>query len=398
MSDTVNEGAINLHEVPPFTGGRTVMMGGAVAGVIGLALTALGGLASPRIALLSYLVAFAYWTFIAVGSLALLMANHAAGARWNVTVRRLNESIAATMPLFVLLFIPILLGAKQIFIWIDPPASLGKEGLKLLAHKHAYLNPTAFTVRAVVYFAIWIALAGLLRRWSLLQDESGAAEFTRRSRKLSSGGLPIFAFSLTFAAFDWLMSLNPLWSSTIFGLYIFAGGFVASIALLCIVASRMSFVTEAQLHNLGKLLLAFVAFWAYMAFAQYMLIWVGSLPEEVPWILLRRAGQWRWVGVFLIVGHFVFPFLVLLSRDIKRKRGALALIALWVMFVHYVDLYWIVMPTSGAGGLALHWTHLTSFVGVGGTALAFGIWRLRGVRPIPVRDPYLEDSLRYVQP
>jgi hypothetical protein len=374
------------------------MMGGAVAGTVGLVLTALGAIASPRVASLSYLIAFAYWAFIALGSLALLMANHAAGARWNVTVRRLNESIAATMPVFVLLFIPILLGAKQIFIWIDPPASLGKEGLKLLAHKHAYLNPGAFTLRAVVYFAIWIAIAGLLRRWSLLQDESGAAEFTRKSRKLSSAGLPIFALTITFAAFDWLMSLNPLWSSTIFGLYIFAGGFVASIALLCIVASRMSFVTESQLHNLGKLLLAFVAFWAYMAFAQYMLIWVGNLPEEVPWILLRREGPWRWVGVFLIVGHFVFPFLVLLSRDIKRKRGALALIALWVMFVHYVDLYWIVMPTSGTGGLAPHWTQLTSFVGVGGIALAFGIWRLRGVRPIPVRDPYLEDSLRYVQP
>ena len=394
------------EEFPRFTGGRTAMTFGAVVGVAGLLLSALGLTSAPQATLLSYLVAFMYWLGIALGALALLMANHAAGARWNIVVRRLNESIVATMPLYLFLFIPILLGARVIFSWVQPDAAaFGADGMKLLQHKHAYLNLGAFTVRAAVYFAIWIAIAGLMRGWSIEQDQTGAAALTRKLRKLASGGLPFLAFSLTFASFDWLMSLNPLWGSSIFGLYIFAGGFVASIALLCILTAltirshqpvgRM--ITESHLHNLGKYLLAFVAFWAYMAFSQYMLIWVGNLPEEVPWVLLRREGGWRWVGVFLIVFHFVVPFLLLLSRDLKRNPRTLAAIAVWVMLVHYVDLYWVVLPYLHAGP-GLHWTAITSFLGVGGLTLAFGLFRLRGGYAVPVRDPYLEDSLRYVQP
>lgn len=397
---------LRADEFPRFEGGRSAMLGGAAIGVAGLALTGLGLLAAPQAALLSYLVAFMYWLGIALGALVLLMANHAAGARWNIVVRRLNESIVATTPLYLLLFVPILLGAKKIFSWVQPDAAaFGAEGMKLLQHKHAYLNMGAFTLRAAVYFAIWIVIAGLMRGWSIRQDETGAAALTRKLRKLGAGGLPFLAFSLTFASFDWLMSLNPLWGSTIFGLYIFAGGFVAAIALLCILAALAirshdplgQLINESHLHNLGKYLLAFVAFWAYMAFSQYMLIWVGNLPDEVPWILLRREGGWRWVGVFLIVFHFAVPFLLLLSRDLKRNPRTLAAIAAWVMVVHYIDLYWIVLPQL-RNGPGFHWTAITSFAGVGGLALAFGIWRLRGGYAVPVRDPYLEDSLRYVQP
>ena len=395
---------VSPDDFPRFEGGRAAMLGGAAIGAAGLLLTALGFAFAPQAAMLSYLVAFMYWLGIALGALVLLMANHAAGARWNIVVRRLNESIVATTPLFLFLFIPILLGARVIFSWVQPdPAAFGAEGMKLLAHKHAYLNLGAFTVRAAVYFAIWIALAGLMRGWSVQQDQSGAAALTRKLRRLGAGGLPFLALSLTFASFDWLMSLNPLWGSTIFGLYIFAGGFVAAIALLCILAALAirsheplgRLITESHLHNLGKYLLAFVAFWAYMAFSQYMLIWVANLPDEVPWILLRREGGWRWVGVFLIVFHFAVPFLLLLSRDLKRNPRTLAAIAVWVMLVHYVDLYWIVLPVAHAG---FHWTAITSFAGVGGLTLAVGLWRLRGGYAVPVRDPYLEDSLRYVQP
>lgn len=391
-------------DFPRFEGGRTAMLAGAVAGVVGLALTALGFATAPQVTLLSYLVAFMYWLGIALGALVLLMANHAAGARWNIVVRRLNESIVATTPIYLVLFLPILLGARVIFSWVAPEGQgFNEEAMKLLQHKHAYLNLGAFTVRAIVYFAVWIAIAGWMRGWSIQQDQSGAAALTRKLRKLGAGGLPFIAFTLTFASFDWLMSLNPLWGSTIFGLYIFAGGFVAAIALLCILASMAvrahgpvgALINDSHLHNLGKYLLAFVAFWAYMAFSQYMLIWVGNLPEEVPWILLRREGGWRWVGVFLIVFHFAVPFLLLLSRDLKRNPRTLAMIAAWVMLVHYVDLYWIVLPYARAG---FHWSAITSFVGVGGLTLAFGLFRARGAHAVPVRDPYLEDSLRYVQP
>ena len=393
-------------EVPRFTGGRTLMTGAFAAGAVGLGLTLVGFFASPQITMHSYLVSFSYWLGIALGALALLMANNAAGARWNVVVRRLNESIAATMPVFLVLFVPIFLGARHLFLWVDPPVTLPADTLKLLHHKHPYLNLGSFGLRALVYFAVWIGLAVLLRGWSVRQDTTGAAALTRKQRRLSAGGLPFLAFTLTFASFDWLMSLNPLWSSTIFGLYIFSGGFVAAIALLCIFASSLvrsreplgRLINDSHLHNLGKYLLAFVAFWAYMAFSQYMLIWVGNLPEEVPWILIRREGPWRLIGLFLIVGHFVLPFLILLSRDLKRNPKALAAIALWVMLAHYFDVYWIVMPALHTGDLAIHWTQLTSFAGVGGLALGFGLWRLRGEHPVPVGDPYLEDSLRYVQP
>ncbi len=393
-----------------FQGGGRAMTLAAVAGASGLTLTAVGYFISPKEALLSYLIAFAYWLGISLGALVLLMSNHAARARWIVVVRRLTETLIAPLPLFVLLFLPILFGARQIFIWVDPPATLGKEALALLAHKKPYLNMGAFAVRAVIYFGTWLLLGLTLRRWSSRQDAEGGATLTAHSRKLSAGGLPFLALTLTFASFDWIMSLNPSWFSTMFGLYYFAGSFVAAIALLCIAAAAAhgsgsafgQMLTPSHFHNLGKLLFAFVAFWAYIAFSQYMLIWVANLPEEIPWVQLRDPGPFRAVGIFLVLFHFIVPFFALLSRDLKRHPRALAIAAAWVLFVHYVDLYWVMVPAAGAGahtlGLGLHWTQLTAFVGIGGAAIAWGLWRLRGGYPVPVGDPYLEDSLRYLQP
>jgi hypothetical protein len=202
------------------------------------------------------------------------------------------------------------------------------------------------------------------------------------------------------------MSLQPVWFSTIFGLYTSAGAFVGSLALLCLVitgvrsgASPLAPVISVDhQHNAGKLLLAFVAFWAYMAFSQYMLIWVGNLPEELQWITVRSQGIWRPIGVLLVLGHFVVPFFLLLSRDLKRSPPALAAVATWMIVMHYVDLYWIVMPAAFASHLGLHWTHLTAFVGVGGAFVAAALFLFRTARPVPVRDPFLADALRYVQP
>ncbi len=389
--------------LPPFAGGRSLMLGGAAAGMAGLLLTLLGG----RAALYSYLIAFVYWLGLSLGTLALVMANNTAGARWNVVVRRLGETLASTVPLFILLFIPLLLGAKQIWFWIDPPAQgLPKEMIALLQHKKPYLNSGFFTVRAIIYFAVWCALALLLRAWSVRQDESGAALLTRRQRRLSAPGMVFLILTVTFAAFDWLMSLHPTWFSTIFGLYVFAGAFVGSLALLCLIVTGLRsgesplgrIISAEHQHNLGKLLFAFVCFWAYLAFSQYMLIWAGNLPEEVTWIVARSRGVWRPVGILILLGHFVVPFFLLLSRDLKRSPPALAAVAAWMLVIHYIDLYWIVMPATSLDTLGLHWTHFTAFIGVGGVSVAAAVFMLRGVRPLPVRDPYLEDSLRYVQP
>jgi hypothetical protein len=334
------------------------------------------------------------------------MANHAAGARWNVTVRRLGENMAAVMPLFILLFLPLLFGAKHIWFWVAPTEPITKELADQLAHKRLYLNMTSFTLRAGVYFLFWTLFALRLRSISLKQDESGDPMMTAIARNISAPGLALFIFAFTFASFDWLMSLQPTWYSTIFGLYVYAGGFVGSLALVCLVITGLragesawgKCITVDMQHNLGKLLFAFTAFWAYMAFSQYMLIWAGNLPEELTWIVVRSKGVWRPIGLLILFGQFVVPFFLLLSRDLKRNTSALAAMSVWILVMHYVDVFWIVMPARHSFDLGLHWTHLTSFVGVGGISVAAGVYLLRGARPIPIKDPFLEDSLRYVQP
>lgn len=392
-------------DLPRFEGGRSLMIGSAIAGAAGLFLTLIGVLTNPRDALLAYLVAFAYWIFMVLGALALVMANHTAGARWNVVVRRISESIAAPIPIFLVLFLPLLLGARHVWSWVAPEA-VGKEFAEEIHHKAAWLNLPFFAVRLLLYFGVWTLLAWLLRSWSLAQDDDGAVTWTQKMRKLSPGGLIALALTLTFASFDWIMSLSPLWYSTIFGLYVFAGGFVGSLALTCIVVTGIRSGTEplARLitvehqHNLAKLLLAFVAFWAYMGFSQYMLIWAGNLPEEIPFITIRSHGPWRALGILLILGHFALPFLLLLSRDLKRRTGPLAAVSAWLLVVHYLDVYWLVMPTWHVNDLGFHWTHLTSLIGIGGLTVAAALFLLRGRYALPVKDPYLEDSLRYAQP
>jgi hypothetical protein len=391
--------------LPRYGGGRRWILGGGVAGGVGLLLTFIGMAISPRPALLAYLVAYVFWLGLALGAVALVMANHATGARWNVTIRRFGETAGATVPLFILLFIPLLLGAKHLWTWIAPD-NPGRELREMLEHKRPYLNFGFFLIRAAVYFACWTLFAWMLRAWSLRQDETGDPAFTARARWWSPPGLVLFVLTFTFASFDWLMSLQPAWYSTIFGFYICAGAFVASLALICLVITGVrssdsplaAVISVDHQHNAGKLLLAFVAFWAYMAFSQYMLIWAGNLPEELTWIVARSRGVWRPVGILILLGHFLVPFFLLLSRDLKRSPPALAAVAAWMLAMHYIDLYWVVMPAADATRLGLHWTHLTAFVGIGGVCVAAALLLFRAARPIPLRDPFLEDSLRYVQP
>jgi hypothetical protein len=398
----------------PYAGGQKALRNFAIAGAAGLLLTAVGYQFDPQRAMLSYLVAFLYFLGFALGAMAFNMANYAARARWPTVLRRAAEMLTVSFPALLLLFVPIVLAARHLYVWVDPPAAVGREVLENIAHKASYLNMGWFAARAALYFAVWLLISELLWRWSLAQDSNGAARYTRRSRRWGAGGLPFLAFSLTFASFDWLMSLNPTWFSTIFGLYFFAGSFVASLSLLVLIVTATraepdsfgTHLTTAHFHSLGKLLLGFVAFWAYMAFSQYMLIWVANLPEEIPWFLIRTRGAWRPVGGVLVFGHFVIPFFALLSRDLKQNPKALSVVAIWLLVMHYVDLLWLVMPAAQLFGLGhdaqtslnLHWTLVTAFAGVGGVAGAFALWRARGHAAVPVGDPYLEDSLRYVQP
>ncbi len=389
----------------PYTGGRRLALAAAAVGVAGLGLTAAGAALDPRRALFAYLVAFVYWLGIALGALILLGAFHAANARWPVVLRRFLEHLPAVLPLFLVLFVPILLGRHQLFPWSQPEALEG-ELRHLVEHKRPYLNLPFFVVRAAVYFGVWMGVAELLRRWSIRQDAAGGVTLTRWQRRLGAGSLPFLALTLSFAAFDWMMSLDPKFFSTIFGVYWFAGSFMAAFAVI-IIAGRVTqgdrsqfgaHLSEEHFHALGKFLLAFVAFWAYTAFSQFLLIWIANVPEEVPWFILRIEGGWKPVAVFLALFHFLVPFFLLLSRDLKRSPKALSWMAGWMLLVHWVDLYWLVMPHLDAGGPRLSPWDVTAFVGVGGAAVAFLVFRMRGSAPVPVKDPYLADSLRYLPP
>ncbi|HET8732796.1 MAG TPA: hypothetical protein VFM45_03375 [Anaeromyxobacteraceae bacterium] len=397
----------------PFTGGRTLMIRASLVGAAGLAATAAGGALDARRALYAYLAAFVYWSGIAAAAMVFLMANEAAGSRWYVVVRRLLESLTTVFPLLAVLFLPIALGAAHIFPWVNPAGAghapiqpwahgEGPLAVHLWEHRHPWMNLPFFLFRAALYFAIWIAVAALMRRWSLAQDAGGGAGLTVKMRRLGAGGLPFVALAITFAAFDWQMSLSAFLFSTIFGVYWFSGSLVAAIAVLILVAAAASreeplkgAINPNHVHSLGKYLFAFTAFWAYIAFSQYLLVWIANLPEEVPWYLVRTDSGWKGVGIFLALFQFVLPFVILMPRERKRRFKPLVVMSIWILAVHYVDVYWVVMPSLSPAGPRPSWMDLAAFAGVGGACVAWVVSRLRGHALVPKGDPYLADSLHY---
>lgn len=394
-----------MNIAPVYTGGRRLLIGSAAVGILGLLATFLGMIWNPREALFSYLFAYANFAGLALCGLILLATFHASKARWPVVLRRPLEVLGESCILFVPLFLPIALGVGQLFLWVHPTERLGPHALEVIHGQKPYLNVPFFLVRAALFLGLFAVVGWLLLRWSRAQDESGELLLTVKLRKLSAGALPFLALAFSFAVIDWLMSLDPIWYSTIFGVYVFAGGFVtvtAVLAVLCAVKSDREplfagFLNPAHYASVGKFLLAFVCFWAYIAFDQFLLIWIADLPDEIRWYAARWAGGWKVVAVFVAVGMFVVPFFALLSRKVTRHPGRLATVAVWIFIVHALETYWIVLPALHPTGPVLHWTQLTAFLGVGGLSLAYPLWRLRGGYPIPVRDPYLPHSLRYHQ-
>ncbi len=390
--------------LPRFEGGQRLVLGCAAVGTLGLGLTALGLTQNTRETLFSYHFAFTYWMGLALGALLLLATFHAARARWPTAVRRPLELGAATLPLFALLFVPVVLDLSPLFPWVHPPADLPPHAREQLLSKAPYLNVPFFLARTVLYFTVWSAVAWLLLHWSTRQDESGDVDLTVRQRRLSAGGLPVLGLTTSFAAVDWLMSLEPRWVSSVFSAYFFIGTWVGALALLVVVAASArgaglfgALLGPTHFRLLGTLLFAFVCLWAYIAFCQYMLIWVADLPEEVPWVL-ARTEHWRPVAVVLVLGHFALPFLLLLQRRLKADRRLLAVVALWLLAMHALDTWWRVMPALHPERPTLHWTSLTAFVGVGGIAAAAALWLARGRYTAPVGDPFLLHSLKVKVP
>lgn len=374
----------------------------AGTGAVGALLVALGFLLDPRQAAFSTLAAWSYWHGIALGALLLVMIHHAMNSSWFVVLRRPAEAAAAAMPVLALLFIPVLLAVGELYPWTAPAAMLAPELAEAIERKRAYLNQPFFVVRAVLYFAIWTLAALLLRRWSLRQETGDGVAIARHQRALAAVMLPPVGFALTFAAFDWLMSLSPGWYSTVFGVYVFAGDILAALSLLAVIAWLLQRagalegeVTVSHVHALGKLILTFLIFWAYIAFCQLLLIWIADLPEEIGWYATRTRGGWGAIGAVLALGHFLLPLFALLSRELKRRAPALAAVAGWLLVMHLVDVYWLVMPALDPDGVRPHWLDLAAFLGVGGIVVACGVRLLAAAPLVPRGDPRLQRSRHF---
>jgi len=373
-----------------------IQRGSLIVGVIGLALCVLGALISGSQFFQSYLWAYLFWLGIALGSFAIMLLQYLAGGRWGAVSRRVLEACALTLPLLAILFLPLLLGLPDLYVWARPDAVSADP---VLQHKQPYLNIVFFLIRAVIYFVAWIGLTLLLTRWSREQDRTGNPAIADRLRRASAGGLIVYMLTVTFASLDWTMSLEPHWSSTIYGALIAMGQVLTSFAFLIAVLFMLGereplagVLKPGYFNDLGNLMLAFVMLWAYMSFMQFLIIWSGNLPEEVVWYTRRLHGGWQWVPVILIVFHFAAPFLLLLSRQNKRRAQRLAAIAVFILVIHLVNLFWLVEPVFHQPTITIHWLDVVAPIGIGGIWIAFFLWQLQRRPLLPLHDPRLQEA------
>ncbi len=402
MSNTT--GAEKQTLLPATTAGAAAAL--LVVGLAGMACAAAleyGRGDQWRYFLHSYLVNFCFFTSLSLGALFFVLLQHVARAGWSVTVRRLAELLAANVVVMLVLFVPlaasVLAGQGTLYPWAAPHTAAADHAIE---QKQAYLNPTFFVVRSVGYLVVWWLTARYLLRLSLRQDESHDAALTLSMERFSPLALILLVVTLTFASFDWLMSLWPHWWSTIFGVYYLAGaavGFVALLIIFTVLLERAGpltdQVTAEHYHDLGKLLLAGVAFWGYVAFSQYLLIWYANIPEETAWYQPRHGGPWGWMSLGLLAGHLALPLVGLLSRWPKRNRLSLTFWAVWLLVMHWIDLYWSVMPAYDPHQPPWALSDAFCLVGMGGVYLGALIWRCRGRSLVPLGDPRRQEALDF---
>ncbi len=369
---------------------RRVQVPALIIGVIALALSVIGAVLNTDRFFQSYLFSVIFWLNVSLGCLGLLMTQYMIIGKWGLTVRRILEAGAMVIPLMFVLFLPLLLDLPGLFKWIvAPPPSA-----PIMAPKTDYLNVPFFLIRAVVYFACWIVLAYLLNRWSSEQDQTGNEDLTRRMSNLSRGGMIIFFLTITFAAFDWVMSLEPEWSSSIFGALFLSTEGLSGMAFTIIVASYLSrwepfseVMTPQRFIDLGNLLLVFIMFWAYINLSQFLIIWSGNLPEEVTWYVHRSENGWQWPIRLILALQFVGPFLALLSRRAKRNVRAMAILSSVILVMHVIEIYWRVVPAFHLEEFSLSWLDFVLPVGIGGVWVAAFLWLLGRKALVPLHDP-----------
>ena len=366
-------------------------------GIVLSLVSAVGAFFDPGDFFRSYLMGYLFWLGLTLGALAIVMLQYLTGGAWGVMTRRTLESATRTLPLVALLFIPVAFGLPSLYDWAHPDLVKSKFTLH---HRASYMNPAMFVLRAFAYFAIWLAFAFFLNKWSRLQDEYGG--FEKKLAAISAPGLILYVFTVTFSSVDWAESLENDWSSTMWGFLFVAMQTLSTFAFLIIVMTLLSrrepmasLFTRKHLHDLGKLLLMAVMLWAYFSFSQLLIVWTGNLTDEIPWYLRRLATSWGWLGVMLIVLQFLVPFLLLLSRPLKRSARALCAVVGLVLFMRLVDLLWIVMPGYYERGFRLSWLNFSVPLAMGGLWIAMFARELQKRPLLPVRAPALESALEH---
>jgi hypothetical protein len=380
-----------------------LQQGGLAVGGIALVMAIVGYVKSPADFYHSYIFSYMLILGLTLGSLGLLMLQHLTGGIWGMVIRRPLEAASRNIFLMLILFIPILMGMKYLYSgndsetgWLNAP----KEGEHALTSwQQGYLTPGGFVTRAVIYFAIWIVLMVVFNNWSKQQDQSNGEGLKQRMKALAAPGVILYILAMTFAAIDWVMSLSPRWASTIYGFLFVAGQAIAAmglmIAVIVLLAGSEPFngvIKKRHLHDLAKLLFAFNMLWAYFAFSQLLIIWSGNQPEEITFYRSRLNGQWGVVAVIVLLFSFAIPFLLLLSRDVKRTASLVSKIAVWMIFMRLVDLYWMTRPEFTSRAVPT-WLDIVVPVALIGLWMGFFAMNLKQRPLLPVGDPNLSEVL-----
>jgi hypothetical protein len=395
----MNEGALFSRPTAELgrLGSRSLILG-----AVGVGLSAIGFATIDRAAFLqSYLIAYIFWIGITLGSLAVLMVQHLSGGAWGLVSRRVLEASTRTLPLMALLFLPIWLNLPALYKWAQP----GAADDPIIHEKIAYLNPGFFRIRTIAFFVVWGALVYLFNKWSREQDERAAqppGPADRKFRMLAGPGLVLYVITATFMSIDWVMSLDPHWYSTIFGILTIGGQGLSTMAFTIIVLASlvrfapMSGVVDAdKFHDLGKLMFAFVMLWAYFSVSQLLITWSANLPEEIPFYLERLHGPWYPVSVALLLLHFALPFLLLLSQNVKRNPRIVRWIALFILIMRVVDITWTIGPVFRHEGSGLSWLDFAVVMAMGGLWLGLFFRTLGGRALVPARDPYFKEAMAH---
>jgi len=360
-----------------------------------------GAFMQPAVFFRAYLISFMDWLGVALGSLAILMLRHLTKGGWGMIIRRILGAAMRTLPLLALLFVPILFALPKLYPWARPLESIADKHL----HEHlrnitrSYLSVHGFILRAVIYFAIWGVLVFLLTRWSRQQDQPPVRDNSARFKVLSGPGIILYGFTISFAAIDWTMSLDPSWVSTIYPLIILIGELLAALCFAVVVERILAdykpmsdLLKPEYVHDHGNFMLTFIMVWAYFSFSQWLIIWAGNLPEEITWYMKRLNGGWGFVGLALVLFHFAVPFVILLSRPFKRDVTRLVWLAVWLMFLRYLDLFWIIEPNFSAS-LTITWADVLVPFAMGGLWLAYFCHNLRSMPLVPAYDVFATEVL-----